>query len=119
MNRTKHRKTRRLRRKKGIRRTLLGMPDRPRMTVFRSSKHIYVQVVDDLKGHTVASASSNEKGSSGDGGNCTAAKDVGARVAERAKAAGVEAIVFDRNGYQFHGRVKALADGAREGGLKF
>ena len=111
---------RRQRRKRGIRRTLFGVTSRPRLTVFRSARHIYAQVVDDLRGHTLASASTNEKGSDGSaGGNCGAAADVGKRLAERAKEAGVERVVFDRNGFQYHGRVKALADAARESGLSF
>jgi large subunit ribosomal protein L18 len=90
--------------------------------VFRSSKHIYAQVIDDAKGETVASASSMEKdvrAGGKTGANIDAAKAVGKRVAERAKEKGVKEVVFDRGGYLFHGRVKALADAAREGGLKF
>lgn len=96
--------------------------DRPRLSVFRSSKHIYAQVIDDLSGETVASASSLEKDMRGNlktGADKTAAEAVGKLIAERAVAAGVSEVVFDRGGYIFHGRVKALADGAREGGLKF
>lgn len=119
MDRIKHKSARRKRRKQGIRHRILGVPDRPRLTVFRSAKHIYAQVVDDLAGRTLAAASSMEKSAEGAGGNCDAAKGVGQRIAERAKAAGVERIVFDRNGFKYHGRVKALADGAREGGLAF
>jgi large subunit ribosomal protein L18 len=96
--------------------------ERPRLSVFRSSKHIYAQVIDDRKGETVAAASSMEKdmrGSLKTGANIEAAKAVGKAVAERASAKGVKDVVFDRGGYMFHGRVKALAEAAREGGLKF
>jgi large subunit ribosomal protein L18 len=95
---------------------------RARLSVFRSSKHIYAQVIDDTKGDTVASASSLEKDmrtTLKTGANVEAAKAVGKRIAERAAAKGIKDVVFDRGGYLFHGRVKALADGAREGGLKF
>ena len=95
---------------------------RPRLSVFRSSKHIYAQVIDDLKGVTLASASSLEKTmreSSKTGANIDAAKAVGKLLAERATAKGIKDVVFDRGGYMFHGRIKALADAAREGGLKF
>jgi len=93
---------------------------RPRLSVFRSSQHIYAQVIDDAEGRTVASASSLEKDLGlKSGANKEAATAVGKAVAERAKAAGVDAVVFDRGGYLFHGRVKALADAAREGGLNF
>jgi large subunit ribosomal protein L18 len=95
---------------------------RARLSVFRSSKHIYAQVIDDVKGETVASASSLEKdmrGSLKTGANVEAAKAVGKRLAERAAAKGVKDVVFDRGGYLYHGRVKALADAAREGGLNF
>ena len=96
--------------------------DRARLSVFRSSKHIYAQVIDDAKGQTLASASSLEKDmrdSLKTGANVEAAKAVGKRLAERASAKGVKQVVFDRGGYRFHGRIKALADGAREGGLSF
>jgi len=96
--------------------------NRKRLSVFRSSKHIYAQVIDDTKGETVASASSLEKTMREDkktGANIDAAKAVGKLVAERAAAKGIKEVVFDRGGYLFHGRVKALADAAREGGLKF
>ena len=93
---------------------------RPRLSVFRSSKHIYAQVIDDLKGETLASASSLEKEMrEKTGANIEAAKAVGKRLAERASAKGIKEVVFDRGGYLFHGRVKALADAAREGGLNF
>ena len=95
---------------------------RPRLSVFRSSKHIYAQVIDDLKGGTVVSASTMEKAmreAGKTGANIDAAKAVGKLIAERCKAAGIDKVVFDRGGYMFHGRVKALADAAREGGLQF
>jgi len=112
--------TRRQRRLRAqIRRKAIG---RPRLTVFRSSKHIYAQVIDDARGATVAAASTVDKGLKGalkTGADIEAAKAVGKLVAERAVAAGVKEVVFDRGAYMFHGRVKALADAAREGGLKF
>jgi large subunit ribosomal protein L18 len=90
------------------------------LAVFRSLKHIYAQVIDDRKGHTLASASSNEKNSSvGSGGNVAGAKAVGKLVAERAKEKGIAKVVFDRGGYLYHGRIKALADAARAAGLEF
>jgi large subunit ribosomal protein L18 len=111
------------RRKARIRRTIKAAAGtRPRLSVFRSSKHIYAQVIDDAKGQTVASASSLEKDmreSLKTGANVEAAKAVGKRLAERASAKGVKQVVFDRGGYLYHGRVKALADAAREGGLDF
>ena len=120
MKRIQQRITSRIRRKKGLRGRVLGSPARPRLTVFRSAKHIYAQVIDDLSGKTLASASSIEKAAGGGyGGNISAATEVGKRLAERAVAVGIGPIVFDRNGFKYHGRVKGLADGAREGGLKF
>ena len=113
---------RRNRRKRGIRKNVFGTAGRPRLTVFRSLKHVYAQVINDLDGRTIASASTVDKGvelSSGQGGNCDAAKTVGATVARRAMDAGCSEVVFDRNGFRYHGRVKALADAAREAGLKF
>ena len=102
-----------------IRRKLAGNTQRPRLAVFRSVKHIYAQVIDDSVGHTLAAASSNEKSGIKSGGNVAGAKAVGKLLAERAKEKGVKAVVFDRGGYLYHGRVKALADAAREGGLEF
>jgi large subunit ribosomal protein L18 len=94
--------------------------ERPRLSVHRSGRHIYAQVIDDTAGRTVASASSIDKDVKGTGGaTVQSAQEVGRRVAERAKAAGVTRVVFDRGGFLFHGRVKALADAAREGGLEF
>ena len=120
MNRLKLKNIRRERRCKGRRKNLLGVPDRPRLTVFRSSRHVYAQVIDDLLGVTLVSASTMEKdGKADNGGNRSAATEVGKRLAERASAAGISQVVFDRNGYLYHGRVKALAEAAREGGLRF
>lgn len=103
---------------KRIRRKLSGTEARPRLAVFRSLKHIYAQVIDDGAGTTLAAASSNEKDGV-NGGNLAGAKAIGKLVAERAKAKGIDAVVFDRGGYLYHGRVQALADAAREAGLKF
>lgn len=108
---------RRRRRRLSNRRRVSGTPSRPRLAVYRSSKHIYAQVIDDLAGHTLAAASSQTAGGSGSG--VDVAKAVGQAVAEKAKAAGVTQVVFDRGGCVYHGRVKALADAAREGGLSF
>jgi large subunit ribosomal protein L18 len=103
-----------------IRRRLSGTEVRPRLAVFRSLKHIYAQVIDDQKGTTLAAASSSEKSNEAiTGGNLSGAKAVGELVARRAREKGIEAVVFDRGGYLYHGRVKALADAAREAGLKF
>jgi large subunit ribosomal protein L18 len=102
-----------------IRRKLQGTPERPRLAVFRSVAHIYAQVIDDTQGRTVVSASSVDKGGKTNGGNVAAAKAIGKLVAERAKEKGIKQVVFDRGGYQYHGRVKALADAAREAGLEF
>ena len=102
-----------------IRKKLRGTTERPRLAVFRSVAHIYAQVIDDTKGVTLVAASTNEKGQSGTGGNVAAAKETGRRVAERAKEHGIGKVVFDRGGYMYHGRVKALADAAREAGLEF
>jgi large subunit ribosomal protein L18 len=118
MERNKLRTLRRSRRKTGIRKRLLGTAERPRLTIFRSGKHVYAQVVDDLEGKTLAAASSVQA-KLPHGGNVESAKKVGAAIAEAAKAAGVERVAFDRNGFRYHGRVKALADAAREGGLQF
>jgi len=112
-------KAQRKKRHKRVRGKIAGTPERPRLNVFRSEKHIYAQVIDDVNGVTLCSASSVEKGFDGGGGNKDAAKKVGQMVAQRAKAKGLETIVFDRGGYIYHGRVKELAEAAREGGLKF
>jgi len=110
--------SRRLRIKRGIRRKISGTDSRPRLSVFKSNTGIYAQLVDDLKGQTLAQASSKELGSK-ENTNVAVSKEVGKKLAERAVANGVSSVVFDRNGYLYHGNVKALADGAREGGLKF
>jgi large subunit ribosomal protein L18 len=102
-----------------IRRKLSGTAARPRLAVFRSVAHIYAQVIDDVAGATVVSASSVDKSGKIKGGNVAAAKAIGKLVAERAKEKGIKSVVFDRGGYQYHGRVKALADAAREAGLEF
>ncbi|HEY3974719.1 MAG TPA: 50S ribosomal protein L18 [Candidatus Sulfotelmatobacter sp.] len=104
-----------------IRKKMQGTADRPRLNVYRSLNHIYVQVIDDLHGQTLVSASTAEgkKENRTTGGNVAAAKAVGKTIAERAKAKGVTKVVFDRGGYIYHGRVKALADAAREAGLQF
>ena len=109
----------RLKRHKRVRAKISGTPEMPRLNVFRSEANIYAQVIDDVNGVTLASASSLDKAVEGYGGNIAAATAVGKLVAERAKAKGLETVVFDRGGYLYHGRVKALAEGAREGGLKF
>ncbi len=111
----------RKRRKRQIRKTIHGTAARPRLTVFRSNKHMYAQIIDDESGRTLASASTVDEGYEGEGvsSNRAAATKVGALIAERAKTAGVESVAFDRNGFLYHGRVAALADAAREGGLKF
>jgi len=104
---------------KRIRRKLAGSPERPRLAIFRSVAHIYAQVIDDSRGTTLVSASSVDKGAKTNGGNVAAAKTIGKLVAERAKDKGIKSVVFDRGGYKYHGRVKALADAAREAGLEF
>ena len=109
----------RLKRHKRVRAHISGTPARPRLDVFRSAKNIYAQIIDDVNGVTLVAAASNEKDFGMYGGNIEAAKKVGLMVAERAKAKGIEEVVFDRGGYVYHGRVQALADAAREGGLKF
>ncbi len=109
----------RMKRHKRVRAKVSGTPEMPRLNVFRSEANIYAQVIDDVHGVTLASASSLDKSIEGYGGNAAAAKEVGKLVAERAKAKGIETVVFDRGGYLYHGRVQALAEGAREGGLKF
>jgi large subunit ribosomal protein L18 len=104
-----------------IRKKVMGTADRPRLNVYRSLNHIYVQLIDDLKGVTLVSASTAEgkKAERSSGGNVAASKLVGKTIAERAKAKGITKVVFDRGGYIYHGRVKAVADAAREGGLQF
>ena len=109
----------RLKRHRRVRAKISGTAERPRLAVFRSSKNIYAQLIDDVAGNTLVAAASNEKDFGIYGGNCEAAKKVGALIAERALAKGIENVVFDRGGYVYHGRVQALAEGARESGLKF
>ncbi len=114
-----NKKEARARRKLRIRKKVHGTPERPRLTVFRSLKHIYVQLVDDLSGKTLISVSSAEKAFQGSGGNVEGAKKIGTVVGEKAKEKGIQKVVFDRGGYLYHGRVKALAEAARETGLQF
>lgn len=105
-----------------VRKKISGTPERPRLAVFRSNEHIYAQVIDDVNGTTLASASTVDKNLRGDVAGKPPkeqAKAVGMAIAERAKASGIEAVVFDRGGFPYHGRIKALADGSREAGLKF
>jgi large subunit ribosomal protein L18 len=110
----------RFKRKKRIRATVEGTQERPRLTVFRSNQHIYAQIIDDAKGHTLAAASTNEEDLKDKfGGSVEGAKAIGNLIAKRALAKQVSLVVFDRSGYLYHGRIKALADAAREGGLKF
>lgn len=109
--------TRRLKIRQGIRRKISGTKERPRLCVYKSNKGIYAQIIDDSAGHTLVSASSREIGK--DSITVQISKEVGKKLAEKAKEGGIENVIFDRSGYLYHGRVKALADGAREGGLKF
>jgi large subunit ribosomal protein L18 len=118
-NMATNKQERRQRIKFGIRAKVSGTPERPRLSVFRSNKAIYAQLIDDVAGNTIASASSVELKSEVEGNTLETAKKVGQRLAEKAIAKNVNAVVFDRNGYLYHGKVKALADAAREGGLKF
>src|SRR6059058_1194709 len=119
MDRAKQRVEARGRIRQRIRRKLTGTSERPRLAVFRSLKHIYVQVIDDASGKTIVAASSREKDASAKGANAAAAKAVGVLIAKKAKDKGVTRVVFDRGGYQYHGNIKALADAARENGLEF
>ena len=112
-------RSQRLKRHKRVRAKISGTPERPRLNVFLSETNIYAQIIDDVNGKTLVSASSLEKDFACEGTKTDAAKQVGVNVAERAKAKGIENVVFDRGGYVYHGRVKALAEGAREGGLQF
>lgn len=112
----------RVRRNWRSRKKIFGTPDRPRLVIFRSSRHIYAQIIDDLAGVTLASASSVAKSTRSSikyGGNKDAAKTIGTAIAKQAMDTGIKAVCFDRNGYKYHGRIKALADGAREAGLVF
>jgi large subunit ribosomal protein L18 len=122
MDHQKAKRKRQLRRRLHVRRRIQGTAERPRLTVFRSSKHIYAQLVDDLSGITLAAASSNApdvRTAVPYGGNVKAAVEVGKRLAQVAKEKGISKAAFDRGHYRYHGRVKALADAAREGGLQF
>ena len=122
MNSHKLKQVQRLRRRNHVRRKIVGTVERPRLTVFRSSKHIYAQMIDDLTGRTLAAASSLAPDLRKDvayGGNIKAAQAVGKRLAEVAKERGISKAAFDRGHYRYHGRIKALADAAREGGLQF
>ena len=112
-------RSQRIKRHKRVRAKIAGTSERPRLNVFRSATNIYAQIIDDTKGITLVSASSLEKGFECEGTKTDAAKKVGEVIAERAKAKGIDTVVFDRGGYLYHGRVKALAEGAREGGLQF
>lgn len=118
MKKTVLKQVRRTRRKRGIRKRVWGTPERPRLSVFRSGRHMYAQVIDDMAGKTIV-ASSTVQEKLDRPSNIEAAKAVGKTVAERAKGAGIESVTFDRNGFRYHGRVKAVADAAREAGLKF
>ena len=109
----------RLKRHKRVRAKISGTADRPRLCVYRSNANIRAQIIDDVAGVTLAAASTHEKDFEGNGGNKEAAKQVGKTIAERAAAKGITEVVFDRGGYLYHGRVSELAEGAREGGLKF
>ena len=109
----------RIKRHNRVRNKIVGTSQRPRLCVFRSLSNIYAQIIDDTKGATLASASTVEKAFEGNGGNKEAARKIGATIAERAISAGITEVVFDRGGNIYHGRVKELAEGAREGGLKF
>ena len=114
----KQKREARIRRHRRVRKKVRGTAERPRLAVFRSNKHITAQVIDDRAGTTLAAASTTEPAVTGSGGNVDAATRVGELLAERAKAAGVSTVVFDRGGYLYHGRIAALADGAREAGLQ-
>jgi large subunit ribosomal protein L18 len=116
---TLHKVDARKRRHHRVRKKVRGTAARPRLSVFRSNKHIYAQLIDDVAGTTLASASTKEKGVGGNGATVEAAKAVGQRLGERANAAGVTSAVFDRGGFKYHGRVAAVADGARDAGLEF
>lgn len=109
----------RIRIKRRVRKNIHGTAEKPRLSVYRSNKEIYAQVIDDNKGTTLVSTSSRDKGVTKEGTKSEVSVQVGKKIAELAKAKGIETVVFDRNGFLYHGRIKALADGAREGGLKF
>lgn len=115
----KQKQIRRRRRKAGIRKRIVGTPERPRLTVYRSLSHTYAQIVDDLAGITLASASTLGGKSKDGGGNAAAAAQVGKDLVEKAKVAGITQVCFDRNGYRYHGRVRSVAEAVKEGGVKF
>jgi len=121
MDKNKHKAARRLKRHKRIRAGITGTPDRPRLAVYKSLKHVHAQIIDDLAGRTIVAASSVESsaGIEGKNGNSKAAAAVGKLLADRAKKAGISKVCFDRGGFKYHGRVKALGDAARAEGLKF
>jgi large subunit ribosomal protein L18 len=116
--RAAHKRELRLRRHSRVRKRIVGTADRPRLSVFRSARHIRAQIVDDASGRTIVAASTEEKEFGKNGGNVAAATNVGKKIAERAKAAGVTKVVFDRGGFRYHGRVAAVADAARKEGLE-
>lgn len=118
MEKNKLKTLRRQRRKTGLRKRIIGTSERPRLSVHRSNKHMYAQIIDDMSGRTLAAASTQSV-EVAKGSDVGAAKEVGKALAEKAKAAGVELVTFDRSGFKYHGRVKAVAEGAREAGLKF
>lgn len=122
MSSTQKKEAMRIKRKRRIRRRVHGTPERPRLTVFRSARHIYAQIIDDVRGETLAAASSMEKEIRDRGksqNKKAAAGEIGKLIAQRASEKGIDTVVFDRNGYKYHGRVKAVSDGARENGLHF
>lgn len=120
MNKNKVKDLRRRRRRTGIRKRIVGTPARPRLSVYRSLNHMYAQIIDDLQGVTLVSASTRDKSVSVDtAGNSAAAEAIGKAIAERAKSKGITQVVFDRGGFLYHGRIKALAEAARKGGLEF
>ncbi|HLJ98019.1 MAG TPA: 50S ribosomal protein L18 [Gemmataceae bacterium] len=122
MDRQKVKRERQLRRRRHVRKRIVGTAERPRLTVFRSNKHIYAQLIDDLSGKTLAAAATNSpelREAAPAGGNVKAAIEVGKKLAEEAKSKGINKAAFDRGHYRYHGRVKALADAARAGGLQF
>ncbi len=119
MNRIEEKQKKRLQRKKHVRKVVSGTAERPRLTVFKSNKNLSLQVIDDVKGHTMVSASSLEKGLSDVKANLEGGSKLGKVIGERMKAAGITSIVFDRNGYMYHGIVKAIAEAARAEGIQF
>ncbi len=120
MDKHKDKVNRRIKRHKAVRGRTMGTPSRPRLAVYKSLKHIHAQVIDDLAGRTIVAASTAEPAAgTGKGGNCQAAAAIGTLLAQRCKEAGVKAVAFDRGGFRYHGRVKALAEAARKGGLAF